>query len=144
MYWVNRCQMTHRLTDHSKVSQWSKIKLFGLQIGRYTQHASIKVKMNYLCHMVISIVDISVINHFHSTGTSVFACWCYTSVAVNQSPGQIVCSMSLMASLCSTKHPPDVGKSGTVEQFTGQSQNRSHGLCGGEMSTNEFAPPCPL
>ena len=37
------CQMTDRLTGHYKVLQWSKVKLFGLQIGRYTQHASIKV-----------------------------------------------------------------------------------------------------
>ena len=26
----------------------------------------------------------------------------------------------------------------------GQNQNRSHGLCGGEMSTNDFAPSHPL
>ena len=42
VFWVNRFQMTDRLTGHSKVSQWSKVNLFGLQIGRYIQHVSIK------------------------------------------------------------------------------------------------------
>ena len=39
VFWVYRCQMTDRLMGHSKVSQWSKINLFGLQIGRYIQDA---------------------------------------------------------------------------------------------------------
>ena len=34
--------MTDRLTGHSKVSQWSKVNLFWLQIGRYIQHAQLK------------------------------------------------------------------------------------------------------
>ena len=42
-------------------------------------------------------------------------------MAVNQSPGQIVCSMSLMASLCSnTKYPPDVARVGPWNSLPGK------------------------
>ena len=53
-----------RWRTHSKISQGSKVKLFGLQIGRYTQHTSIKIQMSYLCHLVIRSVVIWVMNHF--------------------------------------------------------------------------------
>ena len=39
--WVNRCQMTDRLTGHFVVSKLSKVNLFGLQIGKCIQHALI-------------------------------------------------------------------------------------------------------
>ena len=61
---VNRCQMADQMTGHSKVLQWSKVNLFWLQIGRCIQHASFKVEMSYLCHLVISIAIVWVINHF--------------------------------------------------------------------------------
>ena len=65
--------MTDWLTGHSKVTQWSKVNFVGLQIGRYTQHASMKVWISYLYHLVIGIVAIWVINHF-SLNWNIYIC----------------------------------------------------------------------
>ena len=94
---------THRCGS-SKVSQCSRAKLFGWLIGRYIQHGSVKGKMGYLRHLVISTVVIWLVNHFaqlerlslhaggiHSSSfillfTSRAILLLFTSAAVNRSP----------------------------------------------------------
>ena len=73
--------------------------------------------MSYLCHLVISIAVISVINHF-SLNWNVRICilveyfggsrWIPWANSLFHAQG----STSLMASLRSTKHPPDVARVG--------------------------------